>query len=390
MSLMSVIPRYLQVPVVCGHVHGTVRGFSILGSGYFLLLIVQLFLYIKFRTMIVWKDLKIPMIWLTAVFIMIRSCLTAVSCAMIDGAYVQLMALLTPFWTAYGARLIFKEPLPPCILLAMIATAIGGFLTIGGDAIVKAAMGSHPHKNLVTALLIEAGVKSSHGGWNFWATLGLILVTVSTFFQAGAFICLSRVMSRKGLSSGTIYFAQSVVISVSSFILSPIFGERWFGEPAGHLYPMGYDKLDGRSWFAYFFIVFVVLFGGNYCQMFSARFLGAPMMSSMLAVRLVCSVALCQLFICEGFTCWLQYIGALITIVTVTVFLANAGRVKTKRIREKEATEALAREQSLQETSSVDMEAESTSHTHTSTQANEKLAAPLLAESQRSEGCIQE
>lgn len=80
-------------------------------------------------------------------------------------------------------------------------------------------------------------------------------------------------------------------------------------------------RLDGRGWLAWIVFSFGILLFGNLLQISSIAFLGAPMVSTLLAFRLVTSLLFSALIMREELSDMLQFVGAGIILVTVTAYM---------------------------------------------------------------------
>jgi drug/metabolite transporter (DMT)-like permease len=75
------------------------------------------------------------------------------------------------------------------------------------------------------------------------------------------------------------------------------------------------------DWLVFGFICFGILLGANLGQIRSIQQLGAPLVSSMMAIRLVSALVFAALLLNERLTSGWQVLGAVVVVATITWFL---------------------------------------------------------------------
>jgi drug/metabolite transporter (DMT)-like permease len=86
--------------------------------------------------------------------------------------------------------------------------------------------------------------------------------------------------------------------------------------------------LDGKGWLAWILFSFGILLFGNLLQISSIHFLGAPMVSTLLAFRLVSALVFSAIIMKEELTDTLQFVGAFVILFTVTGYMWAQKREK--------------------------------------------------------------
>ena len=104
---------------------------------------------------------------------------------------------------------------------------------------------------------------------------------------------------------------QLIAILAFSLIVSLVLGEEWHR----------WQELTPFDWLIFLAFSLGVLFGANMGQVGALRHLGAPMVSSLLAWRLVSALIFAALLLDERLTSPVQFLGALIVLTTITWYL---------------------------------------------------------------------
>jgi drug/metabolite transporter (DMT)-like permease len=138
-------------------------------------------------------------------------------------------------------------------------------------------------------------------------------------FGIAAYMMIVRRSRRIGLPSSLVYIAQIGTMAVVMGTLSYFTGESW----------RAFLHLDWRGWLAFLSIALGLEIGLKNGNIAVLRKLGAPLVSSMLAVRLVAALAAGWLILGEGLTSLLQWIGAVIVVLTVTGYLCLQNRTES-------------------------------------------------------------
>jgi drug/metabolite transporter (DMT)-like permease len=202
--------------------------------------------------------------------------------------YVQLITLLTPFLVAIMSRVVLHEKLPRYTGRALVISILGALLIMGGG---------------LSAM--DASLQTSRFEW-----LGNLLALGSSFLLAIYMIAV-RGTSRHHISGETLLLVQLSALGATSGIISVMLGEdlsRW-------------TAIQPFDWLVFLLLSFGVLAGANIAQISSIRHLGAAMVSSTMAWRLVSSLILAAFLLNERLTSLVQLLGVALVLVTVTWYL---------------------------------------------------------------------
>lgn len=230
--------------------------------------------------------LRAPTLWLFALVVVLRAITNVLAARYTLAIYVQLITLMTPFLVALLSATMFREPLPP-------ATGWALGLSLGG------------------ALLMMSGDIGQTGlGLNWSDGLGIGLALGSSLCLALYMLLVPRTV-KAAVSGEAVFLVQLVALTVTSALLSLLLGEDW-GRWA---------QIGVSDWLVFAAFILVVLLGANLGQISSLRHLGAPLVSSMMAWRLVSALAMAALLLGERLTSLWQAGGALVVLVTITWYL---------------------------------------------------------------------
>jgi drug/metabolite transporter (DMT)-like permease len=228
-------------------------------------------------------------LWLMVAIVILRTILITFALRFTKAYLVQLINLMAPFLVVLLNRVFMREPLPRFTLAAITLSVCGGAMMVFGGA-----SGSP-----FGALLLSVE--------DVW---GILLAFLGTFGIA-AYMMIVRRSRKIGLPSSLVYIAQIGAMAVVMGLLSAFTGEDWGP----------FLELDWRAWLAFLSIALgqeIGLKNGNIAVL---RRLGAPMVSSMLAVRLVAALGVGWLILDERLNSPLQWLGAMIVVLTVTWYL---------------------------------------------------------------------
>jgi drug/metabolite transporter (DMT)-like permease len=229
-----------------------------------------------------------PLMWFFVVVLITRATTNLLATRFTLAIYVQLITLMTPFLVVLISATLLRDRLPPYTGRAIIAATIGALLMLSSD--------------LGQASL---GLAFTPQDW-----LGMALAFGSSLTLALYMIIVRRGV-RHQISGKSMLLVQLGAILIFSLLVSPILGEdwgRWF-------------NLTSFDWLLFGVFSLGVLFGANTGQIGALQHLGAPMVSSLLAWRLVSALIFAALLLDERLTSPWQLLGALIVLITVTWYL---------------------------------------------------------------------
>ncbi|RRR71999.1 MAG: DMT family transporter [Candidatus Viridilinea halotolerans] len=240
------------------------------------------------------RFLREPAVWLFAFVVVLRAITNILAARFTLAIYVQLITLMTPLIVALLSAGLFRERLPPATWPALGLSLVGSMLMMSGD------IGGY-------------GMGLALTGNDL---LGLALALVSAFCLAFYMILVPRT-AKVAVPGETVMLVQLTALTIVTGSISFLIGEDW-----GR-----YTQLAASDWLAFLTFVAVVLLGANVAQITALRHLGAPLVSSTMAWRLVATLALAALLLGEYLTSIWQIVGALIVFVTITAYLQRQRRV---------------------------------------------------------------
>lgn len=201
--------------------------------------------------------------------------------------YVQLLNLLAPFVVALLGSLVFAEEPPPHTIKAMLVATVGAALVIVGNPL---------------RFSVSLGPTDALG----------IVMALASVLALGLWTHISRLnTNRQGVEPVTTLVAQAAGVAIVSAVTSVIFGQDWGA----------WGQLSLRGWALFALIAASIQVGGNILQITALSRLRAAVFSSFTAWRLVVALAGGALLLNERLTSLWQIVGALVVIVTVTLYL---------------------------------------------------------------------
>ena len=200
--------------------------------------------------------------------------------------YVQLINQMTPFVVALLSTAVLREKLPPFTGRAVTLCLLGSLLMMSGG-------------------LGQNAVSGTRQDW-----LGIGLALASTLFLA-LYMLFVRRAEQQHIPSDALHLVQLLALGGATGVISLTLGEdltRW----------QTISPTDGLIFGALVLGVFV---GANVGQIGAIRRLGAALMSSLLAWRMVSALILAALLLNERLTSLWQAAGALLVLATITWYL---------------------------------------------------------------------
>lgn len=235
----------------------------------------------------VWRS---KTLWLMVAIVVVRTVLITLALRYAQAYLVQLINLLAPFMVVFFDRVFNRTRLPKFTFLAITLCMVGGVLLIfGGQA-------GQP-----LAAMFTPG-----------DSLGIILAFLGTVGIA-AYMVIIKHSDQVGLPFEAVYISQVGTLALTMTILSLSTGENW----------SGFRGLDFKSGLALAFNAIGLEVGLKVGNITVIRKLGAPLVSSMLAVRLVAALLMGWLILAERPESPLQWVGAAIVALTITGYLAQ-------------------------------------------------------------------
>ncbi len=229
-----------------------------------------------------------PILWMFALVVVSRAITNLLAVRFTQAIYVQLITLMTPFLVAFLSATLLHDRIPPYTGRATATSLIGALLMMSKD---------------LTPSNTKLALSSADG-------IGIALALASSLFLA-LYMILVRRAAQHNISGEALLITQMVTIISIATILSLLLGEDWHR----------WQALSRRDWYVFAGFVLGVLVGGNVTQISALQHLGAPLVSSLLAWRLVSALAFGALLLGERLTSVWQVTGALIVLVTITWYL---------------------------------------------------------------------
>lgn len=206
---------------------------------------------------------------------------------------VQLINLLAPFFVVLLNKIFIKRPLPRFTIPAISASLVGGALMVFGGLV---------NQSMAFILTPRDGI-------------GILFAFLATFWIAGYMMVVKR-GQEVGLPFAIVYISQ---ISTQTFLMGGMslsIGENW----------TSFFQMDWRAFLAFLSIAIGVEIGCKIGNIVTLRKLGAPLVSSMLVMRLVAALFFGWIILGERLTSFLQWLGVVLVVVAVTGYLLNQSR----------------------------------------------------------------
>lgn len=273
-----VMLRYMQT--VSG-----VPSMALLAAANFIVLIVASILF--------WRRIDkgifhLPIVWLFGLMVVIRGVSNLLATRYTLATYAQLIYLMTPFLVAILSRVFLHEKLPRYLFRALGISLVGVLL-------------------VMSVSLSDMGMETAVSRNDL---LGISLALLSTLSLA-LYMILTRHISNPKASGEGLLIVHLISLFSFAFLTSLLFGEDWHS----------WTTLRPIDWLVFCFICFGILLGANLGQIRSIQRLGAPLVSSMMPIRLVSALVFAALLLNERLTSIWQFIGAASVILTLTWFL---------------------------------------------------------------------
>ncbi|WP_238613581.1 DMT family transporter [Candidatus Oscillochloris fontis] len=234
------------------------------------------------------RQLRSPVLWGLALIVVVRAITNLLAARYTHAIYVQLITLMTPLLVALMSAGLFRDKLPPYTLPAIGFSLLGSLLMITGD--------------------LGAGELTLVMGMHDW--IGIALACASTLCLASYMLLVPRIM-RQSVPGETVLVVQLSALLGASIVISLVMGEDW-----GH-----FSSLGIGDWALFLVFALFVQLGANLGQIASLRNLGAPLVSSTMAWRLVSTLMIAALLLSERLTSLWQMLGAVIVLATITTYL---------------------------------------------------------------------
>ncbi len=276
-----VLLRYLQT--VSG-----LPGLSLLAVGNLVVLLIVVAIILP---RIDRRIFRLRIVWLFGLLVVLRGITNLLATRYTLAVYAQIIYLMTPFIVALLSRAVLKEQIPRHTFKALTIALVGALFIVSGDW-GATAVSTHRHD-----------------------LLGIIFAILSSISLAFYMIVTRRsahVHASGATASGeSLLLVHLISLFTFSLLASLLVGESW----------AQWRDLTPLDWLVFAALSLGVLLGANLGQIRSIQQLGAPVVSSMMAIRLVSALLFAGLLLGERLTSVWQLIGAGIIIVTITWYL---------------------------------------------------------------------
>jgi len=233
-------------------------------------------------------SLRSPVVWAFALVVVLRAITNLLAARFTHAIYVQLITLMTPLLVALLSAGLFRERLPPFTLGAIGLSLTGSVLLMSG----------------------EIGAGATQVALGPGDMLGIALALASALCLSLYMILVPRT-EKSAVSAETVLLVQLVALTATTGGISLAIGEDW----------SRFTAAGPADWAVFLAFTLFVLLGANMGQISSLRRLGAPLVSSTMAWRLVSTLATAALLLGERLTSLWQALGAAIVLVTITLYL---------------------------------------------------------------------
>jgi drug/metabolite transporter (DMT)-like permease len=235
-----------------------------------------------------------PLLWLFATIVVLRGVTNFLAARYTLSIYVQLITQMTPFLVALLSLTLLRERLPRYTGRAITLCLAGAVLMMSGNIDLTQAL---PDPNRLD-----------------W--LGITLALVSSLALA-CYMLLVRHSARRAVPGEAMNVIQLLALFAFSLPASLALGEDW----------SRYLALETVDWLVFATFVLGVLVMSNLGQVGALRRLGAPLVSSLLAWRLVGALIIGAFLLNERLTSLWQILGAVLVLVTTSWYLWQQGKI---------------------------------------------------------------
>jgi len=283
-----VLLRYLQT--VSG-----IPGLSLLAAGNFIVLLIAVAVILPRVDKSIFR---LRIVWLFGLMVVLRGVSNMLATRFTLAIYAQMIYLMTPFIVAFLSQIVLREKLPRHTVKALTIALFGAAL-------------------ITSVNLGDTAVTPSVTRNDF---LGMGLAVASSFFLA-LYMIITRRAAKDKAPGEALLIVHLVSLFVFSSLASLVVGENW-GQ---------WRELGVTDWLVFALFSLGVLAGANLGQIGAIQRLGAPVVSSLMALRLVSALAFAALLLNERLTSPWQLLGAVIIIVVITWYLRQSGGEGVRR-----------------------------------------------------------
>jgi len=235
------------------------------------------------------RQLLTRAIWMMVLAAIMRTFFGNLGARFTLASFVQLFALMTPFIVVFLNGIFFKEKLPKFTIWATVLCTVGAVLMLSSD-------------------LTNQGLSFQFTSGDI---LGIVFAIIAAIATALYLLSVRQAVRYNNLSPVLILSFQTIAISSIALICSLIVGESL--EP--------WRRLSLADWGIIAIFSLIVVIGSNALQILALKFVSAPVVTSMMAWRLVVTLILGYLILGERLESVTQIVGAVLVALTVTWYL---------------------------------------------------------------------
>ncbi|KAL9658560.1 hypothetical protein ABK040_006099 [Willaertia magna] len=254
--------------------------------------------------------------------LVVRSSTNIASSKFAKAIYVQLFALTTPFFLTFLTVFIYNkfisktsgEKLTLKSWIAMLFTVIGGAIIIIGSSVSKEDSVENSWYSFLFIYKIDWNTFSDNVTWK--DGIGILFTVISSVTLAIYMLSLRFMKETKetsksiSLTGENLFILQIFALALTFFIPSLIVDDwsLWL-------------RLNYFDWIMFISFSIFVFMVANFINIFAINYLGASIVGSILALRLVSTIVFSSLILQEHLKSFWQLLGSLVVLISVTYFL---------------------------------------------------------------------
>jgi len=209
---------------------------------------------------------------------------------------VQLMTLMAPLIVAVMNTAFLKEKLPPYTPHAIFFCTLGSVL-------------------MLLSSIIPFRLSVSSRDW-----IGIGLAFASAVFLASYMVLVKKTLSDNPVKGEELLFFLTFPVVIVSGGFTFILREDW----------STWTHVSTTGWIIWVSFAFGVILFGNLLQIIAIEKLGAPLVSTLSAFRMVSALIFSAFVLHEELTDVYQFVGAIIVLITVSAYLWFQNRQSKK------------------------------------------------------------
>lgn len=229
---------------------------------------------------------KERILWLFAFVVALRAVTNIIAISLIPAVWMALLTMLAPFLVALLGAWLFSQPIPRFTFRALLISSVGAILMVVPDW--SDVGGGFTHQDLL-------GVG-----------IGLLSILAFSFYYL--FIRRSRLGHA---TNGLVMFQQGLAMSTAFLFMTLATGEDW----------SQWSSVSTGGWMAVLIVIFVIQVGGNLLQIIAVGGVTPALITSFMGIRLVSALVLAGLILGEVLVSPTQWLGAILVVGAVTLYL---------------------------------------------------------------------